>query len=143
MSEKDVKVIKQMKLNHRKYDTLVELTKEVYNYIRDKVPPMSRPDIDWDEVLEIMRQFSSEKGGFNIFPDGIGSLEDFLDLRDNILDAYLNNKPLLRRKCRECGREFFIYKSEMESYNEKGLMLPKRCKSCRLSRRSTEDKMVC
>ena len=116
MSEKDVKVIKQMKLNHRKYDTLVELTKEVYNYIRDKVPPMSRPDIDWDEVLEIMRQFSSEKGGFNIFPDGIGSLEDFLDLRDNILDAYLNNKPLLRRKCRECGREFFIYKSEMESY---------------------------
>lgn len=38
---------------------------------------------------------------------------------------------LIKRKCSQCGKEFFLSDSEIDFYNKKNLTLPKRCKECR------------
>ena len=38
---------------------------------------------------------------------------------------------LIKRKCTQCGKEFFLSDSEIDFYNKKNLNLPKRCKDCR------------
>lgn len=38
---------------------------------------------------------------------------------------------LIKRKCIQCGKEFFLSDSEIDFYNKKNLNLPKRCKDCR------------
>lgn len=37
----------------------------------------------------------------------------------------------MKRTCKQCGKEFELSESEIRYYKEKGLELPKRCKSCR------------
>lgn len=37
----------------------------------------------------------------------------------------------MKRTCKQCGKEFELSESEISFYNERGLELPKRCKSCR------------
>jgi len=37
----------------------------------------------------------------------------------------------MKRTCKQCGKEFELSESEIRFYKEKGLALPKRCKSCR------------
>lgn len=41
------------------------------------------------------------------------------------------------RKCVDCQRSFEIRKGEKAFYESKGLLLPKRCPTCRLSRRTS------
>lgn len=38
---------------------------------------------------------------------------------------------MLKKKCSQCGKEFFLSDSEIDFYNKKNLNLPKRCKECR------------
>ncbi|HNX63857.1 MAG TPA: zinc-ribbon domain containing protein [Oscillospiraceae bacterium] len=38
---------------------------------------------------------------------------------------------MIKRKCSQCGKEFFLSDSEIDFYNKKNLTLPKRCKECR------------
>lgn len=37
----------------------------------------------------------------------------------------------MKRTCKQCGKEFFLSRSEVDFYNKKNLSLPKRCKECR------------
>ena len=37
----------------------------------------------------------------------------------------------MKRTCKQCGKDFFLTKSEIDFYNSKNLTLPKRCKECR------------
>ncbi len=37
----------------------------------------------------------------------------------------------MKRTCKQCGKDFFLSKSEVDFYNKKNLSLPKRCKECR------------
>ena len=39
-------------------------------------------------------------------------------------------------KCQDCGEEFILNEGEQEFYNKKGLVEPKRCKSCREKRKN-------
>jgi hypothetical protein len=104
--------------------------------------PIKEDEIDWDDILQLCHTYASNFGGFNIFPEKINNYEDFLNLRLNMVDAIIGgNQPLIVRTCRDCGEIFYIYKSEKEFYDEKGLALPKRCKSCRCKRKNIERKM--
>ena len=38
---------------------------------------------------------------------------------------------MIKKKCSQCGKEFFLSDSEIDFYNKKNLNLPKRCKECR------------
>lgn len=42
----------------------------------------------------------------------------------------------MKQKCKQCGKEFELSDGEVEFYKQKGLSLPKRCKSCRNENRS-------
>jgi hypothetical protein len=43
-------------------------------------------------------------------------------------------------QCKDCGEYFILSKSHREYYLGKGLSIPKRCSSCRLSRREQKAK---
>lgn len=44
------------------------------------------------------------------------------------------------KRCKQCGKEFNLTESEMKFYEDKGLSLPKRCKSCRLENKKESSK---
>ncbi len=48
----------------------------------------------------------------------------------------------MKRVCKQCGKEFEIFQSEINFYKSKNLQLPKRCKECRESNKhkKPEDK---
>lgn len=45
----------------------------------------------------------------------------------------------MKLKCKQCGKEFELSDGEVEFYRQKGLSLPKRCKSCRNENRNSSD----
>lgn len=91
--------------------------------------------ISWKDVLGILREYTTEFGGFNIFPDELADYDEFLALKCNISDALAGKKPLIRRICMNCRNTFYMYKSERDFFAQKGLSLPKRCKDCRKRKR--------
>ena len=38
---------------------------------------------------------------------------------------------MIKRNCKQCGKEFTLSDSEIKFFNEKNLELPKRCSECR------------
>lgn len=44
---------------------------------------------------------------------------------------------MIKRKCKQCGKEFTMTDSEVKFYNDKGLDLPKRCSECREKNKNT------
>ena len=38
---------------------------------------------------------------------------------------------MIKRKCKQCGKEFVLSDSEIKFFNDKNLELPKRCNECR------------
>ena len=38
---------------------------------------------------------------------------------------------MIKRKCKQCGKEFVLSDSEIKFFNDKNLELPKRCSECR------------
>ena len=91
--------------------------------------------INWENVLEGLKRYSSVIGEFNIFPDSLTDYDSFLKLKYDIGDALAGTKPLIRRRCMECQKLFYIFKSEKDFMITQGLMLPKRCKDCRKKRK--------
>lgn len=45
---------------------------------------------------------------------------------------------MIRRVCKDCGKEFEIEDGEIEFYESKGLSLPKRCADCREKRKASQ-----
>ena len=91
--------------------------------------------ISWKDVLGILREYTTEFGGFNIFPDELADYDEFLALKCNISDALAGKKPLVRRICMDCHNTFYMYRSERDFFATKGFSIPKRCKDCRKKRR--------
>lgn len=61
---------------------------------------------------------------------------------DEELRAYSPTDQLCGKigKCKTCGRPFFMYATEMDFFDEKGLPLPRRCYFCRAHRKAGENK---
>ena len=38
---------------------------------------------------------------------------------------------MIKKRCKQCGREFTLTDSEIKFFNDKNLDLPKRCSECR------------
>lgn len=91
--------------------------------------------INWREVLGILREYATEFGGFNIFPDELVDYDDFMTLKRSVSDALAGKRPLIRRICMNCHNTFYIYKSERDFFAKKRFSLPKRCKDCRKRKR--------
>ena len=92
---------------------------------------------DWEYLLNRLRFITIKyyEDEFNLFPEQLQSWDGFELLFNEIEGAYYNDKPALKRTCKDCGTEFFIYQQEIEFYHSKGLSLPKRCKTCRRMRK--------
>ena len=45
---------------------------------------------------------------------------------------------MIKRKCKQCGKEFVLSDSEIKFFNDKNLELPKRCSSCRKENKNKE-----
>ncbi len=46
----------------------------------------------------------------------------------------------MKRKCVQCGKEFYLSEGEIKFYKDKGLTLPKRCKECREANKGNRGK---
>ena len=46
----------------------------------------------------------------------------------------------MKRTCKQCGKEFFITKKEIDFYKGKNLSIPKRCKECRDANKKNKSK---
>jgi hypothetical protein len=131
----------ESKMKKKLSETITLKEMEGYTDISDLIREINmnlgedKDEVDWDDILQLCHKYSSTFGGFNIFPQQLKDYNSFLDLRSNILDAMSGDAPLIVRKCRDCGETYFIYKSEKEFYSDKGLSLPKRCKSCRCKKK--------
>ena len=47
---------------------------------------------------------------------------------------------MIKRKCKQCGKEFVLSDSEIKFFNDKNLELPKRCSECRKENKKTNNK---
>ena len=45
----------------------------------------------------------------------------------------------MKRKCVQCGKDFFLSKSELDFYKSKNLAFPKRCKECRSANKKNKS----
>lgn len=87
-----------------------------------------KKSVDYHYIVKLLR--TDNYNDFNRFPT-VNTYFDLLDLKNIVDKAYNNEVPLIKRNCKDCGKEFVIYISERDDYFDKGLHLPKRCKSCR------------
>ena len=46
---------------------------------------------------------------------------------------------MIKRICKQCGKEFTLNDSEIKFYKEKNLDLPKRCSECRKENKNNKD----
>ena len=124
--EEAVQEIYTMDVRNRYLYFLNEINEEGYD----------ESQIDFDFIISVLRKKTDNKLDFNIIPEKFDSLDDFRDFQTVIENAYNSKSPFIQRNCRDCGEKFFIYKSELEFYESRGLSLPKRCKSCRIKNKS-------
>ena len=111
--------------------------KDRYNYILNDITEEDYDEskINFDFIMSLLR-YNPDKMDFNILPDKFYDLDEFKDFKTVLESAYDSKSPFIRRNCRDCGEKFFIYKSELEFYESRGLSVPKRCKSCRIKNKS-------
>lgn len=46
---------------------------------------------------------------------------------------------MIKRKCKQCGKEFVLSDSEIKFFNDKNLELPKRCSECRKENKNNKE----
>lgn len=66
----------------------------------------------------------------------VHEIDEDVDRANSILKK-INDEVI---QCKDCGEYFILFKSHREYYLGKGLSVPKRCSSCRLSRREQKVK---
>lgn len=91
--------------------------------------------VNYSKVNEILNLEKSPYD-FNIYGE-IKSVEELSNLRDKIICASCGLGPWQKKICKDCGKEFYLDKSEVDFFVRKELQLPVRCKSCRDKRKSS------
>ena len=94
-------------------------------------------DIDWGKINKYLKENVSEYD-FNNFST-IKCTDDLLETKGRCITATVNVGAWQRRKCKDCGRIFYLMHSEVEFFKDKGLHVPKRCDECR-DKRKNESK---
>lgn len=112
-------------------ETGIDNTKNIMERIIEYMEVEGFASIDWDDCLKFLRSFSKSHDGYNIYPDKINDKYDLLELDNKIRKAFEGQSPMVRRVCMDCKKEFYIYLSEKNFFEDKNLALPKRCKDCR------------
>jgi hypothetical protein len=95
-------------------------------------------DFKWDYINEMLTKDLSVFD-YNMF-EPVYSIEEFSNLRFDVIAASEGIGPWHKHKCKDCGEEFYMTYKEVHFYEEKGLNLPKRCKTCRDKRKSNQAK---
>lgn len=65
-----------------------------------------------------------------VAPEAYGGMED--NKRERLIG-------LIKRECKQCGKQFTLSDSEIKFYKSKNLTFPKRCKECRESNKKGND----
>lgn len=126
--------------HHLKFEDFRDFVSSLVNFVyreydNDKLDEETDTP-DWENILEVIRNY--EQPGtihFNMFPKTIKTMEDLLDFRDYVYRAFNGEDAFIKRNCRDCGKNYYIFISEARFYEERGFPLPKRCKSCRNDRK--------
>ena len=84
---------------------------------------------DWNVINELLN-CNPVYGDYNLLPD-IRSIKDFKAAMFNLVASACGLDTWRKEKCKECGEEFYLTKSEVLWFIDKKLKLPKRCKACR------------
>lgn len=108
-------------------------------YSVDELSKDKNEIIPWDDIMNYIREYSSQHDGYNIFPEKLHCYNELLLIRDNVQDGYNGSKPFIRRTCRDCHSIYYIYKSEKDWMTRHGYPLPKRCTQCRKRRNSNKQ----
>lgn len=100
-----------------------------FNFIANTSYKKEDSEIDWNYVNEMLHKNLAEDD-YNCF-GRIESKEQFAEEYNKLIDAQLDFAPFRKCVCKQCKDEFTLNFGEIESYQRKGLKLPKRCRYCR------------
>lgn len=95
--------------------------------------------IDWDHINKVLNE-NLHEFDFDAGRREVHSYKELTDYRVDVELATSDINPWIKRKCKECGRDFIMLFSEAVYFEEKGLKLPRRCYECRKGIKSTESK---
>lgn len=95
-------------------------------------------DIKWDYINEMLTK-DLNIFDYNMFKP-VHSIEEFSELRFDVISASEGIGPWHKHECKDCGKEFYMQHSEVQFYQDKELNLPKRCKECRAKRKGGTHK---
>lgn len=98
-------------------------------YLVDTLDKIPEDEISFSRVNAILHGNICE-GDFNILPDEIKTKNDIIELYHRISNAAAGLSVWCKRVCKDCGKEFYLYLSEVDFYRGKNLVFPKRCKNC-------------
>ena len=107
-------------------------------YLVDTIDKIPDGDLSFSRVNSLLHANINE-GDFNIIPDEIKSKDDIIKLYNQICNAVSGLSVWCKRVCKDCGKEFNLYLSEVDFYRGKGFALPKRCKNCVKNRKESQQ----
>ena len=98
-------------------------------YILDTACSFNDEKLSYSRINSLIRS-NIQEGDYNILPETITCISDITELYYKICQAASGLVAWCKRTCKDCGREFYLYLSEVDFYKGKGFALPKRCKDC-------------
>ena len=89
--------------------------------------------VSWSKVNAILNLEKSPTD-FNAYGE-IKTIRELQELRYTIISAACDIGPWQKRVCKDCGKEFYLGKSEIDFFVRKELQVPVRCRPCRNKKR--------
>lgn len=86
--------------------------------------------IDWDHINKVLNE-NLDEFDFDAGRREVHSYKELSDYKVDVELAMADIQPWIKRKCKECNRDFILLFSEVEYFGNKGLKLPRRCFNCR------------
>lgn len=136
MTEEDSLEIAINKMFAKTFTTLPMFLR--VKYLMEKVKDIPDDQLSYSRINSLLHANIAE-GDFNLIPEEIKNEEDICKLYNNICNAVAGLSVWCKRVCKDCGKEFYMYLSEVDFYKGKGFAFPKRCKNCVKNRKESQQ----
>lgn len=137
-SKANSNLLKLLSSNRLDY-ALIRAGEYLGSYDEDMIPLAAVNNVEKILAFYIPKGYTlvKEFGGEDIFNIrfGVGFAELLIDAGKEIAEINASFTLKLKSKCIDCGEEFFIGIDQFIDLMNKGLILPKRCKNCRNTRK--------
>lgn len=95
-------------------------------------------DFKWDYINELCVA-NLNPFDYNMYKP-VETIREFESQRFDVICASEGIGRWHKHKCKDCGKEFYMYFKEVQFFKRKELNLPKRCKACRDKRKNNSAK---